>query len=61
MIIIEKICNHVKEEDLKIKDQNIYRTYNDIFFRRVYAVSLVHRYFNVDFVRSLFVIASKKD
>jgi hypothetical protein len=61
MIIIEKIYNYVKEEDLQIKDQNIYRTYNDISFRRVYAVFLVHRYRNVDFVRSLLVIASKKD
>lgn len=57
MIIIEKICNYVKGVDLQIKDQNIYRTYKDTFFRRVRGVSLIHRYLNVDFVPSLLVIA----
>jgi hypothetical protein len=57
VIIIEKICNYVKEEDIQIKDQNIYRTYNDTFIRGASAVSLIYRYLNVDFVRSLLVIA----
>jgi SAM-dependent methyltransferase len=44
------------------KVDKIYRIYNDQFFRRVfriYAASHLHRYLDVDFAKSIVVVASK--
>jgi hypothetical protein len=42
---------------------NIYRTYNDQFFRklfRIHVASYLHKYLDVDFAKSIIVVASRK-
>jgi len=46
-----------------LKTEKIYRIYNDVFFARmfrIYITSFIHKYLNVDFVRSILIIARKK-
>lgn len=46
----------------KFKIKGMYRTYNDAYFRyilRVYLMAPLHRYFGIDFAKSILVVAEK--